>query len=269
MRDRRINRRQQGDLGEASAIEWLSRQGATVFAPLGHSPDVDLIAEIRGLLIRVQVKTTVCEQTTPNGHKRWSVLVATRGGNQSWTGTAKLLDRDGLDYLFVLVGDGRRWFIPANEIEGTTSLHLGGLKYSEFEIEPSGDIQEIVYGNGGGAALESSTRRLGEYPSGQRIVAVNHAAYAFAGSNPASPTIDVSAGDRTPHGQTRVSGNRQIVIPKVAFDEAGLGRGDRLRAFATGRGEVVFRRIAREQNDDGPPGGGPSCLPRTGRGASG
>jgi hypothetical protein len=37
--DRLINRRQQGDLGEVSAIEWLTRQGATVSAPLGHSPD--------------------------------------------------------------------------------------------------------------------------------------------------------------------------------------------------------------------------------------
>jgi len=35
---RLINRRRQGDLGEASAIDWLTRQGATVWAPLGHSP---------------------------------------------------------------------------------------------------------------------------------------------------------------------------------------------------------------------------------------
>jgi len=37
--------RKQGDLGEAAAIEWLTRAGATVFVPLGHSPHVDLIAE--------------------------------------------------------------------------------------------------------------------------------------------------------------------------------------------------------------------------------
>jgi hypothetical protein len=46
MRERLINRRQQGDLGEASAIEWLTRQGATVSAPLSHSPDYDLIADV-------------------------------------------------------------------------------------------------------------------------------------------------------------------------------------------------------------------------------
>jgi hypothetical protein len=46
--DRLIDRRQQDDLGEASAIEWLTRQGATVSVPFGHSPDYDLIAEING-----------------------------------------------------------------------------------------------------------------------------------------------------------------------------------------------------------------------------
>ena len=45
---RLINRRLQGDLGEASAIEWLTRQGATVSLPVGHSPDYDLIAESTG-----------------------------------------------------------------------------------------------------------------------------------------------------------------------------------------------------------------------------
>src|SRR5688572_27954782 len=45
---RLINRRQQGDLGEASAIDWLTRGGAGVWAPLGHSPDADLLAEVGG-----------------------------------------------------------------------------------------------------------------------------------------------------------------------------------------------------------------------------
>jgi hypothetical protein len=37
-KQRLINRRQQGDLGEASAIEWLTSKGATVLIPFGHSP---------------------------------------------------------------------------------------------------------------------------------------------------------------------------------------------------------------------------------------
>ena len=86
---RLINRRQQGDLGEASAIEWLTRHGATVCAPLGHSPDYDLIAEIEGRLLRIQVKTSALVVTTPNADRRHEVHIATNGGNQSWSGVAK------------------------------------------------------------------------------------------------------------------------------------------------------------------------------------
>jgi Holliday junction resolvase-like predicted endonuclease len=86
MRERLINRRQQGDLGEASAIEWLTRQGGTVSCPLGHSPDYDLIAELDGRLLRVQVKTSTFRAMTPNGHERWSVAVATNGGTRAGPG---------------------------------------------------------------------------------------------------------------------------------------------------------------------------------------
>ena len=104
--DRLINRRQQGDLGEASAIEWLTRQGATVSVPLGHSPDYDLIAELEGRLLRVQVKTSTQTASTPDGHRRCPVMIATNGGNQSWTGTTKRFDPTKVEALFVVLGDG-------------------------------------------------------------------------------------------------------------------------------------------------------------------
>jgi bifunctional DNA-binding transcriptional regulator/antitoxin component of YhaV-PrlF toxin-antitoxin module len=63
----------------------------------------------------------------------------------------------------------------------------------------------------------------------------------------------VIEGSQSPRGQTRVSGNRQIVIPKRACEAAELRLGDRLKAFAEGPGVVVFRRIAREQNANRPP----------------
>ena len=72
MRERLINRRQQGDLGEASAIEWLTSKGYLVWTPLGHSPDVDLLAQSDDRLMRVQVKTTTCTQRTSTGEERWT-----------------------------------------------------------------------------------------------------------------------------------------------------------------------------------------------------
>jgi hypothetical protein len=127
MRERLINRRRQGDLGEASAIEWLTSVGATVLIPFGHSPDFDLVADVDGQLLRIQVKTSVLRTETNVGSQRWQVGLATSGGNQSWTRVAKRFDPAKVDYLFALVGvaDG---FIPADAVESSTNVSLGGPK---------------------------------------------------------------------------------------------------------------------------------------------
>jgi hypothetical protein len=124
--------RVQGDLGEASAIQWLAFKGAIVCKPLFHSPDFDLVAEMAGRVVRIEVKTSA--RRTPTGN--WDVAICTRGGNQSWNGLTKRFDPDRCDYLFVHVGDGRRWFIPAARVEGTRGIALGCAKYRDFEIEP-------------------------------------------------------------------------------------------------------------------------------------
>jgi PD-(D/E)XK endonuclease len=122
--------REQGDIGEMSAMHWLAGVGASVAIPVGHSPDWDLIADLDGQLLRVQVKTS-----TYFRNRRWEVMVCTRGGNQSWNRLVKLLDRSRCDYVFVLVGDGRRWFIPSKSLGGHSGIRLGGPKYAEFEVD--------------------------------------------------------------------------------------------------------------------------------------
>ena len=123
--------RRQGDAGELSAIQWLIWAGASVYLPFGHSPDVDLVADLDGRLLRVQVKTSTCWC-----RERFVVALCTRGGNQSWNGVVKRLDASRCDYLFVHVGDGRRWFIPATALGGGSGVLLGGPKYARFEVEP-------------------------------------------------------------------------------------------------------------------------------------
>jgi hypothetical protein len=125
-----MNPREQGDLGELSAMVWLGGIGARISLPVFHSPDYDLIADLEGRLLRVQVKTSTCWVK-----RRWSVTLCTRGGNQSWSGIVKRLDPSRCDYLFVLVGDGRRWFIPSESLDGRSGIQLGGPKYAAFEVE--------------------------------------------------------------------------------------------------------------------------------------
>jgi hypothetical protein len=124
--------RGQGDAGEFSAALWFRSRGAAVFIPFFHTPrDFDFIAAWGDEVKRVQVKTSSVFQ---NG--RWDVSVCTRGGNRSWDGLVKHLDPTRYDCLFVVVGDGRQWLIPATEVEAKTRILLGGPKYSEYEIEP-------------------------------------------------------------------------------------------------------------------------------------
>jgi PD-(D/E)XK endonuclease len=125
-----LNPRRQGDIGEMSAADWLTRNGFGVWIPLGHSPDVDLIAERDGRYLRVQVKTASYFR---NG--RFAVCLVTKGGNQSWSGRVKTLEASRYDFLFVLVADGRKWFIPADEVGGKSGLLLGGPKYARFEVD--------------------------------------------------------------------------------------------------------------------------------------
>ena len=83
----RLKPREQGDIGELSAMQWLAEKGACIYVPVGHSPDVDLIAVIGDRTLRIEVKTA----TYWDG-SRWGVGIATRGGNQSWSGVVKRFD---------------------------------------------------------------------------------------------------------------------------------------------------------------------------------
>jgi hypothetical protein len=109
---------------------WFWARGV-VFVPLGHSPDYDLVADWGDGAMRVQVKTSNVFRKN-----RWDLALCTRGGNQSWNGLVKRLDPSRYDYLFVVVGDGRRWLIPAAEVAGGSGIRLGGPLYADFEIDP-------------------------------------------------------------------------------------------------------------------------------------
>ena len=118
-------------------MHWLAFHGASVYIPFGHSPHVDLIADFGHQIVRVQVKTSSCWTG-----RRWAVSLATRGGNRSWSGLVKRLDASRCDSLFVHVGDGRRWYIPASSLDCTSGLTLGGPKYAQFEVEPGDPLPQ-------------------------------------------------------------------------------------------------------------------------------
>ncbi len=249
-RERLINRRQQGDLGEASAIEWLTRAGGLVSVPFGHSPNYDVLADFAGQILRVQVKTSVCQGSTPGGHARWSVGIATRGGNQSWSVMSSHLDPEQFDWLFVLVGDGRRWFIPAAAIDAGCALQLGAKKYARYEIDAGDAINNLVYGPPtDGPKMLAST--LGGVSKRSTDGACKASGSAFAGSNPAAPTLASSQPIRPTRyerklgqaGQAVINQKRRVTIPQRAFFEAGLANGARLCVRAVAPGKLLLQQI--------------------------
>jgi Holliday junction resolvase-like predicted endonuclease len=230
MPSERLKPREQGDLGELSAMQWFVSQGARIYTPVFHSPDVDLIAELGGQVFRVQVKTS----TFRNKRGRWDVLISTRGGNQSWNRVAKYFDWSRCDLLFVHVGDGRRWLIPSPALECKSGLTLGGPKYSEFEVESG----EPIVRDAGSRIVESTS---GERRSGRAGPGCKPGATALRGFEsllPHQPEIPTG-----PSARTRVSSNHQITIPLGPFRSAGLEVGQAIRVTASGDGHLVLERI--------------------------
>jgi hypothetical protein len=242
-RERAVNRRVQGDLGELSAMEWLASRGATVWTPSNHSPHVDLMAEWDDKLIRVQVKTSTFRLTIKSGQERWQIAIATSGGNRSWTGLTKKFDPAKVDYLFVLVGDGRRWFIPAHLVEAARALALGGTKYSEFEVERGTPFEALIYEDAAGNRIADVSPLQGECQSGQMDSTVNRAAM------PTQVRILPPPCSTPVSRQILLRPKRQATFPKAPCEEAGILPGDRLRVSADGPGRIVFEKIGAERPD--------------------
>jgi len=120
----------QGNQGEMHAVAWLMGRGWLGGMPIGNNPDYDVIADIDGGLLKVQVKTT-----RYFAHDRWSVALCTGGGNQSWNRIVKRFSPDRYDFLYAHTACGRRWFVPSERIDGGNAILLGGPKYAAFEVD--------------------------------------------------------------------------------------------------------------------------------------
>jgi len=48
----------------------------------------------------------------------------------------KRIESSRCDRVFVHVGDGRRWYIPATALGGGWSIQVGGPRYAQYEVEP-------------------------------------------------------------------------------------------------------------------------------------
>ena len=221
--------------------------------PFGPSPDYDLIADLDGTLHRIQVKTGTYRTETSGGGSRYQVQLATLGGNQSWTGLSKHLDPSRIDFIFILVGDGRRWLIPASALEARTAVTVGGPRYSEYEIASGQPIENVVYGGESGPSRIDGPARgsAGVGEPGRPVKSVATPEWVRI-PPPPLPGLD---GDVPPKfRRTRMSSGHQVTIPRYPFGEAGLEVGDRFEVTADGPGRIVLERIEAPSITLGPDG---------------
>lgn len=185
-----------------------------------------------------------------------SKRLAASGGNQSWNRVVRHFDPKRCDYLFVLIADGRRWFIPAIAIDGRMSINLGGPKYAEFEVHPADSPAFAIE-----RPIESRDARgsadVGE--SGEAVNLVPLAEWVRIPPPPSipsdqreSPVTERALGVRErASGRAKISPGHLITIRVGPFRSAGLQAGDRFLIRAESEVRVSFARIgASSENGD-------------------
>jgi hypothetical protein len=223
-------------------MTWLLSKGASVYRPVFHSPDVDLVAAIADQVLRVEVKTT-----TQRRENRWEVMLSTHGGNQSWSGLVKYFDPRRCEYLFVLTADGRQWFIPTAALDSGRRLRLGGPKYAEFEVErgrplkPASRIEDLPAGERRRGRVGLDCKSSASFAEWVRIPPPPSEPQARPNRSGFVPSkYERKLGRRC---QAIINQKRRVNIPQRPFYEAGFEQGDRVRVRSDGYGRVVLERI--------------------------
>lgn len=116
-----MNTRQQGNVGLGAAIAYFTSTGAPVFIALAETQRFDLVVQLDGSLVRVEVKTA--SRKSRNGVLQ--VKLNTCGGNRTGPVRSTPFDPKDSDLLFVKSLDGPCWLIPTAEISAVYELSLG------------------------------------------------------------------------------------------------------------------------------------------------
>ena len=116
MFEKAINSNRRGNIGMGYAIAKLTELGYNISIPITDSQDYDLIAELAGVLLKVQVKTTSYKDK-----KSEYYMVALR--TKTYNKLKSFTDSD-CDLLFVLTESGQMYLIPKNEIKVRNGLTL-------------------------------------------------------------------------------------------------------------------------------------------------
>lgn len=125
MFERATNSNRRGNIGMGYAIAKLTELGYNISIPITDSQDYDLVADLDGELLRVQVKTTSYKDKKS---KYYTVALRTKMYNK-----LKSFTDSDCDLLFVLTENGKMYLIPKEEIKVRNGLTLTA-KFDKYSL---------------------------------------------------------------------------------------------------------------------------------------
>lgn len=111
----------QGAVGLGIAIAWFVENGYIVSIPLNDNQPYDIIVDNNNGLKRVQVKTT---RNKEKGRKNYTVQLRSIRPNKNLN-KIKKFDGHSCDLLFIVAENKDKYCIPAQELNGRTTVNLG------------------------------------------------------------------------------------------------------------------------------------------------
>lgn len=117
-----LNSNRRGNIGMGYAIAKLTELGYNISIPITDSQDYDLVADLEGKLLKVQVKTTSFKDKKS---KYYMVALRTKSYKEM-----KSFRDSSCDLLFVLTEEGRMYLIPKDKILVKNGLTLT----KEFDV---------------------------------------------------------------------------------------------------------------------------------------
>lgn len=124
-----MNSKKFGAIGIAKAIDYFTSKEYSVFVPVSDVDKYDLIVDVDGRLYKIQCKT--CSKLTK--HATFEISLRTFGGYKIKSIFTKYIKGD-FDLLFIYCVNGTSYLIPFAEIEGKSSVTVGGNSYKEYEL---------------------------------------------------------------------------------------------------------------------------------------
>ena len=134
-----MNSKEKCDIAKAESIRFYTKKQWEVSLPIGDKKPYDIIVDNNEKLLKVQCKYSTQKLRKRNGEYlddsdvRRTINLRVMGGNQSYN-TAKKYKKGDFDLLFSYTDSDLMHEIPFDNIEGKSSIVVGGSSYKEFKL---------------------------------------------------------------------------------------------------------------------------------------